>query len=243
MYIIFWYIIGFCSWGFLCKLLRIRWIPEEANFWGKLIQLLKALQVIFKEFSLGMKNKFQETLISVFEIDLKSCNHHSLEHTYIWSIYLSIEFSVYCFMYFFTVEMTQNNHSFKNDKSWKNNRKIFYFWNFHFWTYIKWYFSCPLLRYFKPEMGLHFSYWDLFILLMNIPSPKLRRFKLEKLKCLLWSVLKSWKQGNYCRLLCFFKKKHFFIVFGVKLTPSNFQSLWKWTSFRNQQVLCIKYIF
>ena len=153
MYIIFWYIIGFCSWGFLCKLLRIRWIPEEANFWGKLIQLLKALQVIFKEFSLGMKNRFQETLISVFEIDLKSCNHHSLEHTYIWSIYLSIEFSVYCFMYFFTVEMTQNNHSFKNDKSWKNNRKIFYFWNFHFWTYIKWYFSCPLLRYFKPEMG------------------------------------------------------------------------------------------
>ena len=170
MYIIFWYIIGFCSWGFLCKLLRIRWIPEEANFWGKLIQLLKALQVIFKEFSLGMKNKCQETLISVFEIDLKSCNHHSLEHTY--------------------------------------------------------------------------TYWDLFILLMNIPSPKLRRFKLEKLKCLLWSVLKSWKQANYCRLLCFFKKKkHFFIVFGVKLTPSNFQSLWKWTSFRNQQVLCIKYIF
>ena len=91
--------------------------------------------------------------------------------------------------------------------------------------------------------ALHFSYWNLFILLMNIPSPKLRRFKLEKLKCLLWSVLKSWKQGNYCRLLCFFKKKHFFIVFGVKLTPSNFQSLWKWTSFRNQQVLCIKYIF
>ena len=41
----------------------------------------------------------------------------------------------------------------------------------------------------------------------------------------------------------FSKKKHFFIVFGVKLTPSNFQSLWKWTSFRNQQVLCIKYIF